>query len=435
MKTASLLLLFFSTFFHCCTFAQPPQTTEIIRGPYIQNNTTSSALVHWRTNLPTISQVKYSNKLGRRGKIITDNNLTTEHEITIPNLQINTKYYYKITSSKKVKLKDAKQYFKTNPAIGSTQPIRIWALGDFGCSSATQIKVKDAIVNYTKDKPVDAWIWQGDNAYTYGKDDEFQKHVFSVYQDDFFKNTTTYPAPGNHDYAGKHDSSLPPYFKIFNMPANGEAGGVASGTEAYYSVDFGNVHMISLNSEEKATDGTYLYDSTGTQAKWLIKDLEANKLPWVIAYWHKPSYSKGSHDSDTEDFMYKIREGVNPIMEKYNVDLVIMGHSHVYERTHPLRNHFGKDDTFSSKDHVFASSNSTSEYIVKKGTPQGVIYIVNGSGGQLGGRQPGFPLNSAIYTNTEIGGSMIIDVEGKKMDAKWIASDGSIMDKFTITKE
>jgi acid phosphatase type 7 len=303
-------------------------------------------------------------------------------------------------------------------------------LGDFGNSSSNQYKVKDAIVNFTKEKPVDAWIWQGDNAYTYGKDEEFQKHVFRVYQD-----TTSYPAPGNHDYAGLHDSSLPPYFKIFNLPASGEAGGVASGTEAYYSVDFGNVHLVSLNSEEKAADGTYLYDPNGTQATWLKKDLEANKLPWVIAYWHKPSYSKGSHDSDTEDFMYKIREWVNPILEKHNVDLVIMGHSHVYERTHPLRNHFGKDDTFSATDHVFANSSSTSEYIVPKNKPQGVIYIVNGSGGQLGGRQPGFPLNSAIYTNTEIGGSMIIDVKGKKLDAKWIASDGNILDKFSITKE
>jgi acid phosphatase type 7 len=411
------------------------QNLQIIRGPYIQNTTTTSSVVHWRTNIPSQTKLFFSDKLGKKGKSITENELTTEHIVKVSGLKRNQKYFYKISDNKKEKLTDATYFFKTNPAIGSEQPIRIWALGDFGCSSESQYDVRDAIVNFTKEKPVDVWIWQGDNAYTYGKDEEFQKHVFAHYQNQFFKNTSTYPSPGNHDYAGLHDSSLPPYFKIFDMPANGEAGGIASGTEAYYSVDFGNVHLISLNSEEKAADGSYLYDPNGTQATWLKKDLEANKLPCVIAYWHKPSYSKGSHDSDTEDFMFKIRENVNPILEKYNVDLVIAGHSHVYERTHPLRNHFGKDDTFSASEHIFANSNSTSEYIVPKNKPQGVIYVVNGSGGQLGGKQPGFPLNSAIYTNNEIGGSMIIDVEGKKLNAKWIASNGQILDQFNISKQ
>jgi acid phosphatase type 7 len=433
MKTIFFLIL--SVFAIHFSMAQTTQASEIIRGPYIQNATTSSIVVHWRTSEPTLSQIKFSKKIGKKGKMIVDNVLKTEHEISIPNLKTNTKYFYKIASSKKDELVDAKQYFKTNPKIGSEQAIRIWALGDFGCSSQNQYKVKDAIVNFTKDTPIDAWIWQGDNAYNIGTDAEFQKHVFRVYQEDFFKNTVSYPAPGNHDYAGQHDSSLPPYFKIFNMPSKGEAGGLASGTESFYSVDYGNVHLVSLNSEEKSEDGTYLYDSTGTQATWLKKDLANNKLPWVIAYWHKPSYSKGSHDSDTEDFMYKIREGLNPILEKFRVDLAIMGHSHVYERTHPMRGHLGKDDTFSATQHVFAPSNSTSEYNLKKGESQGTIYIVNGSGGQLGGKQPGFPLNSAIYTNTEIGGSMIIDVEGRKLNAKWIASNGQVLDKFIITKE
>lgn len=432
MKTQQLILSIFAIFSLNTCIGQNP---EIVRGPYIQNVTTSSVLIHWRTNTPTPSVIKYANKFNKKGKIVANNTLKTEHEITIPNLKTNTKYFYSIVKSGKEKFSDAKQYFKTNPKIGSTQPIRIWALGDFGNSSPNQMKVRDAIVKYTENQPVDVWIWQGDNAYSNGRDEEFQKHVFSHYQKDFFKNTTLYPSPGNHDYAGKHDSSLPPYFKIFNMPTNGEAGGIASGTESYYSVDFGNVHLISLNSEEMSKDSTYLYDPNGMQATWLKKDLEANKLPWTFVYWHKPSYSKGSHDSDTELFMYKIRENVNPILEKYNVDLVIAGHSHVYERTHPIRNHLGKDDTFSATEHIDVATNSTTDYFVKKGGKQGVIYIVNGSGGQIGGREPGFPLNSAIYSNTEIGGSMIIDVVNKKLEAKWIAADGNILDKFTITKE
>ena len=42
------------------------------------------------------------------------------------------------------------------------------------------------------------------------------------------------------------------YYDIFTLPKFGEAGGVASGTEAYYSFDFGNIHFIVLDSMETA---------------------------------------------------------------------------------------------------------------------------------------------------------------------------------------
>ncbi len=214
MKTKQLILSILTLFGLNTCIGQNP---EIVRGPYIQNVTTSSVLIHWRTNTPTPSILKYANNFKKNGKIIADNTLKTEHEITISNLKTNTKYFYSIVKSKNEKFTDSKQYFKANPKIGSTQPIRIWALGDFGNSSPNQMKVRDAIVKYTENQPVDVWIWQGDNAYSYGRDEEYQKHVFPHYQKDFFKNTTLYPSPGNHDYAGKHDSSLPPYFNTLAL--------------------------------------------------------------------------------------------------------------------------------------------------------------------------------------------------------------------------
>lgn len=411
------------------------QISNITRGPYIQNVTETSAVLHWRTANKEETRLIFSKKIGKKSKTITNKMVTHEHEILLTGLKPNTKYFYKISGLKKDKALDNSQFFKTNPIIGSEASYRIWALGDFGNSSPNQKKVKDAIVNFTKSKPIDAWIWLGDNAYSNGKDEEYQKHVFPIYQDDFFKNTTLYPSPGNHDYAGKHDSSLPPYFKIFTMPTRGEAGGVESGTESYYSVDFGNVHLVSLNTEELSSDSTYLFNPNGQQASWLKKDLAANKLKWTIVYFHKPPYSKGSHDSDKEDFMVKMRENVNPIFEQFNVDLVLAGHSHVYERTHPIRNHFGVNDTFSYQTHVFSNSKSTSDYVLKNNEKQGVIYIVNGSGGQIGGQYPGYPLNCAIYSNNKIGGSMIIDFEKNKLIAKWITADAEVADQFSITKE
>ena len=40
---------------------------------------------------------------------------------------------------------------------------------------------------------------------------------------------------------------------------------------------------------------------SGAMMTWLAEDLAANTMPWTIAFWHHPPYSKGSHDSDVEE--------------------------------------------------------------------------------------------------------------------------------------
>lgn len=428
MKHFTLLLLLI-------TFFCRAQDIKVIRGPYLQNFTPTSGVVRWRTDMAANSQVIYGNSPGKLNQSVTDANLLTEHEVEIKNLSPGKKYFYAIISAGTKVGGDETHYFNTVPKAGSTKPVRIWALGDFGNSSKNQADVRDAMFNATKTYKPDAWIWMGDNAYSNGKEEEYQNHVFRVYQDTFFKNLPVWPSPGNHDYAGKHNPALPPYFKIFTMPTKGENGGLPSGTESFYSFNYGNVHLISLDSEAMEPDSSYLYNENGKQATWLKKDLEANKLPWTIVYWHKPPYSKASHDSDTEIWMYKVRENITPILEKYKVDLVICGHSHGYERNHPLLGHTGKSATYDPSIHRKANEVAPNQYVVKKGEGQGTIYIVNGSGGQLGGKQKDYPLKSSVYSNITEGGSMLIDVANKKLNAQWICADGVVRDMFSIEKK
>ncbi len=416
------------------SFLSYAQNHQVVRGPYLQQISQNGAVIRWRTDKPTTSKVCIGSTLNHQNQIVSDTSLTTEHELKINHLNPNTTYYYSIGTKDKLIPMDKDFHLKTLPKKGSTQVVRIWALGDFGSGTANQKAVlQSAIINFGNKKP-DAWIWLGDNAYENGKDEEYQKNVFDVYQNDFFKNTNFYPSPGNHDYAGKHDSSIPPYFQIFTLPRNGESGGLASGTESYYAVDYGNVHLISLNTEEKNRDGTFLFDGKGAQFEWLEKDLKANKLPWVIVYFHKPPYTKGSHDSDKEDDLIRMRKNVTPIFEKYKVDVVIAGHSHVYERTFPIRNHTGSNNTFEPQEHIVESKIKKDTYVVDK-NGQGVIYIVCGSGGKVGGQKVDYPLKSAVYSNNSEGGSMLFDIRGNFMEAKWIASNGNILDHFSIKKK
>jgi phosphodiesterase/alkaline phosphatase D-like protein len=366
-----------------------------------------------------------------KGKVLAaqDTAHVVDHVLALTKLKPATKYAYQIDS----KSFDSNRYVVSAPAFGSKESVRIWALGDFGDGSASQKTVMKSIEGYTQGNRPDAWIWLGDNAYNNGKEEEYQKNVFDVYQTAFMQNLPIYPSPGNHDYGGKHDPSLPPYFKIFNMPVEGQAGGVPSQSESYYSVNYGQVHLVALDTEMRESSGLMLNNGKGEQVEWLKKDLAANKLPWVVVYFHKPPYSKGSHDSDVELDMKSMRENMTSIFEQYKVDLVIAGHSHVYERSYPMRGHSGINETFDAATHVVAAPTSPNHYVVGP-QGQGVIYVVNGSGGKVGGQRPGFPMKSSVYTNNKIGGSVILDVDKRTFNLKWIQSDGVVGDEFVIEK-
>jgi 3',5'-cyclic AMP phosphodiesterase CpdA len=81
---------------------------------------------------------------------------------------------------------------------------------------------------------------------------------------------------------------------------------------------------------------------------WLENDLAATDKQWIIAYWHHPPYSKGSHDSDLETWSIEMRTNVLPILEAHGVDLVLTGHSHSYERSYLLNGHYGSSTTLTS---------------------------------------------------------------------------------------
>ncbi|MEP7256958.1 MAG: metallophosphoesterase family protein, partial [Flavitalea sp.] len=293
------------------------QENGIVRGPYLNMVSPSSVVIRWRTDKQVGNQV-YLAREGKRLKTrIKSYHPVTDHEISLEGLQPATKYYYSIGSRGKHGLaEDSSLYFRTAPDAGSSQPVRIWALGDFGNGSQNQIDCLHAIDSATRDRRPDAWIWLGDNAYDFGKDEEYQQNVFKVYGKSYLRNTALYPSPGNHDYRdNRENGGTVAYYTIFTLPTKAETGGVASGTEAYYSVDYGNVHLVSLNSEEEINEAFSIADTSSAQLEWLKKDLAANKQTWTLLYLHRPPYTtSGSHNSDKEEDLVKMRENLVPLL-------------------------------------------------------------------------------------------------------------------------
>ena len=420
-------------------------TASLTRGPYMNSSLQNSIVIRWRTNVATNSKVSYGTSAGSLTQSVTDNTSTTEHVVILTGLTTNTLYFYSIGSTTQTIQGDANNYFKTMPVAGSTQKIRVMAMGDMGNNSTNQVNVRNAWQAFNGTNYTDAWILLGDNAYNNGTDAEYQTNFFTIYQGSLTKNHVLWPAPGNHDYANnasRQADHVIPYYDMFTLPKNAEAGGVASNTEAYYSYNYGNIHFVSLDSYGWETGSTRLYDTLGPQAVWLKQDLAANTQPWIVVYFHHPPYTKGSHNSDTESELINMRERIVPILERFKVDLVLSGHSHSYERSFLLNGHYGLENTFNATSHALSSSSAKYDGTANSCTyiknasevRNGIVYALVGSAGQLGGTTSGYPHDAMYYSNTTNGGTLYFEVENNRLDAKWIGADGVIRDNFTIMK-
>jgi len=445
------------------TFSQ-----SILRGPYLQFPTSSSMKVMWRTSTATPSRVFYGTTLAT----VMDNQVdlspfVTNHTVNVTGLDSNTEYYYAVSDGINVLAgADENHRFTTSPVIGTEQPISAWVIGDFGKGSSRQLEVKDAFLDKVGDDMPDLWLWLGDNVYNDGTDEEYSNKIFdTIYgYKEIYPRVPFMATPGNHDYGAvldlvsgadptTHDG---PYFDMIDVPTNGEIGGVPSGYELYYSFDYGNVHFMSLNSEVGSPfNGNW--DWTGVDpfgfnpfsgsplTDWMHADLQANDKPWVVAFIHQPPHTDGSHSSDTfyEVYMKAVRENLAPILETYGVDLLITGHSHVYERSYLINGFYGLPNDFDPAQHIVDGSSGK----LSDGTPYikyfdgpnpnlGTMYIVQGNSGSKES-EPSLA-HPVMYTghgcDTCVGSTML-NFNGDTMSGYYLTGSGEVLDQWTIIKK
>ena len=405
---------------------------HITRGPYLQSGTSSGVVVRWRTSGPSNSQVLYGLDPSSLVWSAADASVTTEHQISLTGLTASTRYYYAVGSTTEtIAGGDSAHSFVTSPPTGSASPTRIWVLGDSGTADANARAVRDAYYSFAGSTQPNLWLMLGDNAYEQGLDTEYQAAVFDMYPTTL-KQSVLWPTLGNHDGAAADSATgTGPYYDMFTLPKLGEAGGLASGTEAYYSFDYGNIHFICLESFETSRA------ANGPMMTWLQNDLASTTSLWIVAFWHHPPYSKGSHDSDVDIELREMRENALPILEAGGVDLVLSGHSHAYERSFLIDGHYGLSGTFTAsmkKDGGSGREDGSGAYKKPTAGPaphEGAVYTVAGSSGQTSGGALNHP---AMFVSLNLLGSMVLDVTGGRLDAKFVDNTTVVRDYFTILK-
>jgi hypothetical protein len=412
-----------------CAIAAATQAVETVtRGPYLQMATPTSMTVRWRTDVAGSTRGTYGTTQGSLTSAATGAASTTEHEVALTGLTPATTYYYAVGTSTTVLAGDATYRFTTPPAAGSSGPTRLWVLGDAGTGDANQAAVRNAFYTWNSNKKdCSAMLFLGDNAYNSGLDTEFQTNMFNVYAETL-RQTVFWSTIGNHETNQATNPALTiPYFQIITHPTGGECGGLASGTEKYYSANLADIHLVCLDSmtSSRAAGSAML--------TWLAADLAANTRTWTIAFWHHPPYTKGSHNSDTEIELIEMRQNVLPILDQYGVDLVLSGHSHSYERSYLLDGHYGLSGTLTAGMKKDASNGAPSGggYKVNAGANHGIVYTVPGSAGKISGGTLNHP---AHVVSQNVLGSMAIDISGHQLDATFITSTGTIGDSFRIVK-
>ncbi len=414
---------------------------------------------------------------------------------------------------------DPEQRFRTAPRFNRTPRdgnTHIWLVGDSGTQTEqspftgefTHLgeaeEVKQGFLTYNQGKePVDLFVLLGDNAYLEGTDEQWQGAFFDIYPN-IMNKAAVWPTIGNHEmgggcfdlsafvglppgsfftfiggvsgssdplsYIGSADCSsgepVPgpdgsglPYLGIFSLPWDGSQGGVPSGTEQYYSMNYGNVHLVSLDAQLSNADD----DQREAMRSWLVSDLSHNRRDWTIVIFHHPPYSKGeNHNSDWEQREIDMREQFTPVFEDYGVDVVYGGHAHSYERSYYLNGHQGLSDTFDPAQHAElndagepATGQGSEKYFqVSKGSGDDdkVVYTVAGSSGkadeldpcpidpetgeepQLGCTRSDWLQHPAHHFSIAVKGSVVVDAGRRQLTSRFIDVNGEVLDEFTIKR-
>lgn len=221
-----------------------------------------------------------------------------------------------------------------------------------------------------------------------------QFDLFASNAEAVFSSVPLFATPGNHEsnfIGGKPEL----YLDYFAFPANGPEGF----EEEIYSFDAANCHIISLNSwiysgEQPLTDADYERVSD-----WLKADLAASTADWQIVVTHVPVYAVHSDTTTT-----KLKANWAPIFEEYGVDLVFVGHQHVYSRSYPM-------------------------YQGRVDYENGVTYIMGVSGSKFYDSADETLAERTVYNTATY---QLVRVDGDTLSVQTLDTDGNELDYVTV---
>jgi hypothetical protein len=254
-----------------------------------------------------------------------------------------------------------------NAAEGS---LKLAVIGDNGTGEQPEYDVAQQMAAKRATFPFEAVLMLGDNLYGRQEPEDFVIKFERPFAPLLSAGVTFYATLGNHDKPTNRN------YAAFNMHG-----------ERYYTYVLRNVRFVVLDSNVMDT----------RQLQWAEATLAAAAEPWKICYFHHPLYSDaGRHGSNID-----LRVVLEPILVRYQVQVVLSGHEHVYERLKPQK---------------------------------GITYFVAGSGGQL--RKGDLPHSASDMAAgfDQDRAFMLVEINGTALTFQAISRTGETVDSGVVRR-
>ena len=355
------------------------RAVRLVDGPMVQLVRTDGCTLTWRHH-PHADAVVVVDAADQTAPLTFQSSRQDQRYIAVTSqLQPGQQYRYRVTVDGG---ELSTGVFRTTP--NAPAPFRILAFGDSGDGRRWQRRLA---AQMTRFKP-DLILHTGDLVYSDGEASKYPKHFSRPYAA-LLKTAPFYPCLGNHDIRSDDGQ---PMLDHFLLPENGPDG---IPPERHYWFDYADTRIIAIDSN--ATPG----ELNQHIAPWLDRVLSESTRQRSIVFCHEPLFTSSRYPP-TE----RLRRTLVPVLEKHNVDLVLQGHNHLYERSHPIR------DGEPTRD------------------GKGTIYVTTGAGGarlyEARSNRP--PEIAAQY---DAGHSFtLIDVAGDHLSIKQIDRQGNIVDEY-----
>jgi hypothetical protein len=205
------------------------------------------------------------------------------------------------------------------PAGGLALPanqgsVRFAVIGDSGRGDEAQYEIARQMVAWRAKFPYDFVLMLGDNIYPPNTPQDYVTKFEEPYRELLAAGVTFHAAIGNHDPPGQL------HYAKFNMEG-----------KRYYTFRRNEQRLRGLSG---AGVRFFVLDSRSLdpgQLAWLSDELERSGTNWKICYFHHPIYTSGRYSSGAR----ALRLALEPILIAGDVDVVLSGHEHFYERLRP----------------------------------------------------------------------------------------------------
>jgi 3',5'-cyclic AMP phosphodiesterase CpdA len=291
-------------------FISSPSVASIIMSPYVMAVTKNSVYVLVETNTPDTVTVQYGfgTSYGFTAKsqsidTTTASPKTYMHNVLLINLIPDTLYNYKAIHGSSI---SANSTFRT--AVDAITNFRFVWMAD----CRTGVEVHDRISALLLAANPRFYLNGGDLCHgsTY---EIFKTEYFRTNELSLISKIPFFLSAGNHEGWTQNT-------KAFSQAPSTPSSPL--GDQAYYSFDYGNIHILVLNTELPCSVGSAQYI-------FAENDLPLTTKTWKIVIFHKPAYCSGGEGSSSE-----MRIITTNVFEPNHVDMAITGHSHFYQHNY-----------------------------------------------------------------------------------------------------